>query len=73
MILLESSLSFLGLGVQPPTATLGSMTGFGRDYLASYPHIGLAPALMILVIALVFLLLGDWLRDTLDVRLKRQT
>ena len=73
VILLESSLSFLGLGVQPPTATLGSMTGFGRDYLASYPHIGLVPALMILVIALVFLLLGDWLRDTLDVRLKRQT
>ena len=72
VILLESSLSFLGLGVQPPTATLGSMTGFGRDYLASYPHIGLVPALMILVIALVFLLLGDWLRDTLDVRLKRQ-
>lgn len=73
VILLESSLSFLGLGVQPPTATLGSMTGFGRDYLASYPHIGLVPALMILLIALVFLLLGDWLRDTLDVRLKRQT
>lgn len=72
VILLESSLSFLGLGVQPPTATLGSMTGFGRDYLASYPHIGLVPALMIMVIALVFLLLGDWLRDTLDVRLKRQ-
>ncbi|MEM1383823.1 MAG: ABC transporter permease [Pseudomonadota bacterium] len=72
VILIESSLSFLGLGVQPPTATLGSMTGFGRDYLASYPHIGLVPALMILVIALVFLLLGDWLRDTLDVRLKRQ-
>lgn len=73
VILLESSLSFLGLGVQPPTATLGSMTGFGRDYLASYPHIGLVPAMMILLIALVFLLLGDWLRDTLDVRLKRQT
>lgn len=72
VILLESSLSFLGLGVQPPTATLGSMTGFGRDYLASYPHIGLVPALMILLIALVFLLLGDWLRDTLDVRLRRQ-
>ena len=72
VILLESSLSFLGLGVQPPTATLGSMTGFGRDYLASYPHIGLVPALMILLIALIFLLLGDWLRDTLDVRLRRQ-
>lgn len=71
VILLESSLSFLGLGVQPPTATLGSMTGFGRDYLASYPHIGLVPALTILLIALVFLLLGDWLRDTLDVRLRR--
>ncbi|MEO1459884.1 MAG: ABC transporter permease, partial [Pseudomonadota bacterium] len=72
VILLESSLSFLGLGVQPPTATLGSMTGFGRDYLASYPHIGVAPAMLILIIALVLLLLGDWLRDTLDVRLKRQ-
>ena len=72
IILLESSLSFLGLGIQPPTATLGSMTGLGRDFLSSYPHICVLPAIVILLIALVFLLLGDWLRDSLDVRLQRK-
>ncbi len=69
IVLLESSLSFLGLGIQPPTATLGSITGFGRNYLASHPHLAAAPALLIMLIALVMLLLGDWLRDTLDVKL----
>ena len=72
VVLLESSLSFLGLGIQPPTATLGSITGFGRNYLASHPHLAAAPAALIMLIALVMLLLGDWLRDTLDVRLGKE-
>ena len=70
LILLESSLSFLGLGVQPPTATLGSMVGAGRDYLATAPWVAVAPSLMIMVVSLLVLLIGDWLRDALDVKLK---
>lgn len=70
LILLESSLSFLGLGVQPPTATLGSMVGMGRDYLASSPWIALVPSLVIMFVSLLVLLVGDWLRDALDVKLK---
>ena len=72
VVLLESSLSFLGLGIQPPTATLGSITGFGRNYMASNPHIVAFPALLIMLIALVMLLLGDWLRDALDVKLRKE-
>lgn len=70
LILVESSLSFLGLGVQPPTATLGSMVGLGRDYLASTPWIALVPAVVIMFVSLQVLLIGDWLRDALDLRLK---
>jgi peptide/nickel transport system permease protein len=70
LILVESSLSFLGLGVQPPTATLGSMVGLGRDYLASTPWIALVPAIAIMFVSLQVLLIGDWLRDALDIRLK---
>jgi len=70
IVLLESSLSFLGLGVQPPTATLGSMVGQGRDYMASAPWIVASPALLIMFVALIVLLLGDWLRDALDVKLR---
>lgn len=70
LILLESSLSFLGLGVQPPTATLGSMVGAGRDYLATAPWVAVTPSLMIMVVSLLVLLIGDWLRDALDVKLK---
>jgi len=72
LILLESSLSFLGLGVQPPTASLGSMVGQGRDYMASAPWIVAAPALLIVLVALVVMLLGDWLRDQFDVRLQER-
>jgi peptide/nickel transport system permease protein len=70
LILLESSLSFLGLGVQPPTATLGSMVGLGRDYLATNPWIAVVPSLVIMFVSLLVLLIGDWLRDALDVKLK---
>lgn len=66
IILLESGLSFLGLGVQPPNTSLGNMVGFGREYLSSAPWIMLAPAFIITITALCISLLGDWLRDKLD-------
>lgn len=72
LILLESSLSFLGIGVQPPTATLGSMVGQGRDYMASAPWVVAAPAVLIVLVALVAMLLGDHLRDRVDVRLRER-
>ncbi|MCY1665310.1 ABC transporter permease [Rhizobium sp. SL86] len=70
IILLESSLSFLGLGVQPPTATLGAMVGAGRDYMPTQPWIVIAPAVLILIVTFAVQTLGDWLRDRADVRLR---
>lgn len=72
IILLESTLSFLGLGVQPPTATLGAMVGVGRDYMPTAPWIVLAPALAILAVTFAVQILGDWLRDRADVRLRER-
>jgi peptide/nickel transport system permease protein len=66
IILMESGLSFLGLGVQPPETSLGNMVGFGREYLTRAPWIMLAPALVIIVTTLSISLVGDWLRDKLD-------
>jgi peptide/nickel transport system permease protein len=70
IILLESGLSFLGLGVQPPSTSLGSMVGYGREYLTRAPWILLAPALTIVVTTLSVSLIGDWLRDRLDPTLR---
>jgi peptide/nickel transport system permease protein len=72
LILLESALSFIGIGVQPPTATLGSMIGQGRDYMASAPWVVASPALLIVLISLVAMLLGDHLRDRMDAGLRRR-
>lgn len=72
LILLESALSFLGLGVQPPTATLGSMVGQGRDYMASAAWIVAAPASVIVLVSLAVMLLGDFLRDHFDVKLRER-
>ncbi|HHZ08054.1 MAG TPA: ABC transporter permease [Rhizobiales bacterium] len=69
IVLLESTLSFLGIGVQPPTATLGSMVGIGRDYMPTAPWIVVVPAAMILLVTFTVQILGDWLRDRTDVRL----
>lgn len=66
IILLESSLSFLGLGVQPPQSSLGNMVGYGREYLTTAPWIMLAPAFVIMFTTLSISILGDWLRDKLD-------
>ena len=69
-ILLETTLSFLGLGVQPPMTSLGQMLGLGRDYLLQAPWIAVAPGLMIFMITLSVSILGDWLRDRLDPSLR---
>ncbi|WBU60375.1 ABC transporter permease [Paracoccus albus] len=66
IILMESGLSFLGLGVQPPETSLGNMVGFGRDYLTTAPWIMLGPAVVIMLTTLSISLVGDWLRDKLD-------
>ena len=69
-ILVETSLSFLGLGIQPPLTSLGNMVGFGRDYLLTAWWIVLLPAIVIFVTSLAFSLLGDGLRDQLDPTLR---
>lgn len=66
VILLESGLSFLGLGVQPPLTSLGNMVGYGRDYLTRAPWILVAPAVVISISTLSISLIGDWFRDRLD-------
>ena len=68
ILLLESSLSFLGIGVQPPTASLGRMVGDGRDHLIFAWWVAVAPALVIVTITFIVQMVGDWLRDVLDVR-----
>jgi peptide/nickel transport system permease protein len=70
VILLESGLSFLGLGVQPPMTSLGNMVGYGREYITRAPWIMLAPALTIVSTTLAVSVLGDWLRDKLDPTLR---
>ncbi|MEL6521697.1 MAG: ABC transporter permease [Pseudomonadota bacterium] len=70
IVILESTLSFLGLGVQPPTATLGSMVGYGRDYMPTAPWMVIAPAVAIILLTFSVQILGDWLRDRADVRLQ---
>jgi peptide/nickel transport system permease protein len=66
VVLLESGLSFLGLGVQPPMTSLGNMVGYGREYLTRAPWILLAPSTVIVLTTLSVSLVGDWLRDRLD-------
>ncbi|MHA1599219.1 MAG: ABC transporter permease [Alphaproteobacteria bacterium] len=69
-VLMETSLSFLGLGVQPPLTSLGNMLGFGRDYLTTAWWIAVLPGIIIFIATLAMSLLGDWLRDRLDPTLK---
>jgi len=69
-ILTAASLSFLGLGVKPPTAEWGAMLSDGRQFLQLAPHIAIFPGLAILIVMLALNLLGDGLRDALDPRLR---
>ena len=70
-ILTESSLSFLGLGIQPPNASWGLMVNAGRQYLYDAPWVSLVPSAAIMLIVLAFNFLGDGLRDVLDPYQKR--
>ena len=69
-ILLEAALSFLGLGVQPPTPTWGSMISLNRMYINSAPWMVIFPGLAISVTVISFNILGDFLRDKLDPRMQ---
>jgi peptide/nickel transport system permease protein len=71
-ILLESGLSFLGLGVQPPLTSLGLMLGAGREYLLFAWWIAIVPGATIFLTTLSVSLVGDWLRDRLDPRLRHE-
>ena len=66
IILLESGLSFLGLGVQPPMSSLGNMVGYGRGYISAAPWILLTPSAVIVLTTYAISVVGDWLRDVLD-------
>ena len=63
-------LSFIGLGVQPPTPEWGAMLSAGRNYLRDYPHLCIFPGVMIMMAVLSLNMLGDGLRDALDPKLK---
>ena len=67
-IIVESSLSFLGLGIQPPQITWGLMLSTGRDYLATSWWLATFPGIAITITVLGIIFLGDWLRDVLDPR-----
>lgn len=71
VILLETSLSFLGLGIQPPAPSWGRMLADGRTYIASAWWIITLPGLALMLTVLSVNLLGDWLRDWLDPRADR--
>jgi len=70
VIILEASLSFLGLGVQPPTVTWGRMLADGRGYVATAWWLATFPGLFITLLCLSLILVGDWLRDAFDPRLR---
>lgn len=71
-ILLETSISFLGLGIQPPMTSLGQMLGQGRLFLLNAWWIAVVPGVLIFFTTLAVSLLGDWLRDRLDPTLDRR-
>ncbi|MCU7892985.1 MAG: ABC transporter permease [Candidatus Thiodiazotropha sp. (ex Ustalcina ferruginea)] len=69
MVIAEAGLSFLGLGIQPPHASWGSMIRDGASYMLMAPHMVLAPGMAIMLVVLSLNLLGDRLRDYLDIRI----
>ena len=72
-ILAEASLSFLGLGTQPPDPSWGTMLGSGRKFMELSPWVAVAPGIAIVITVLGFNFLGDGLRDALDPRLRGST
>ena len=70
VIISAAGLSFIGMGIQPPTPEWGSMLSQGNDFIRTAPHLVIFPGLAIVISALSFNLVGDGLRDALDPRLK---
>ena len=70
VILLETALSFLGLGIQPPLTSLGTMLAYGRSYLVSAWWIAVVPGIVLSLTTLAVSLIGDWVRDRLDPTLR---
>jgi ABC-type dipeptide/oligopeptide/nickel transport system permease subunit len=66
-----SGLSFIGLGVQPPTPEWGAMLSAGKSVFMTYPHVIMAPGICIAITVLLINIFGDGLRDAMDPRLKR--
>ncbi|MBW4437885.1 MAG: ABC transporter permease [Pleurocapsa minor GSE-CHR-MK-17-07R] len=69
IILLESGLSFLGIGVQPPTPSWGIMINEGREYLSSAWWLSIMPGIILILLTMAVGTIGDWLRDLMDVSL----
>lgn len=69
MVIAEAGLSFLGLGIQPPDASWGNMIRDGSSYMLMAPHLVLAPGIVMMLVVLSLNLVGDRLRDRLDIRL----
>jgi peptide/nickel transport system permease protein len=69
-IIMEASLSFLGIGISPPTPTWGSMVNSGYPFLLTNPLLSIAPGLAIMLVVLAINMVGDGLRDALDPRLR---
>ncbi|MCI0475115.1 MAG: ABC transporter permease [Anaerolineales bacterium] len=71
-IMAEAGLSFLGIGIRPPTPSWGGMIDKGRQFLQVYPHLAIFPSIALALTVLAFNFLGDGLRDALDPRLRRE-
>lgn len=71
-IMVEASLSFLGIGVQPPTATWGNMIMDGFPYVATKPELAIYPGLALIIVSISFNLVGDALRDSLDPHISKK-
>ena len=69
-ILMEASLSYLGIGILPPTPTWGNMVNAGQQFLLYHPQLAIAPWIAVMLLVLAFNMVGDGLRDALDPRLR---
>jgi ABC-type dipeptide/oligopeptide/nickel transport system permease subunit len=69
-ILFEATLAYIGVGVQPPRASWGSLIADGQGFIRSYPHLTYLPGIAIATALICFTFLGDGLRDALDPKLK---
>jgi oligopeptide transport system permease protein len=70
-VFFEAILSFIGLGIQPPNASLGALINDGADQMKEFPHLLIFPAIVLSTITVCFRLLGDGLRDALDPRMRK--